>query len=311
MVTVTRHDVDDAWTITVDSGGSAELRPLGITFQPQRLTAEQAEHLQSLLITSLPPEPHPDIAAPSTSAKQSVAALRAVHPVINPPSLTHADINLNLLGPIRVEGIGGRPLTPRTVELLVYLALHGPATGPDLDEMIWNGERGNPNTRNVFIRRARDRLGDDVLPPVGPDGHFRLGEGIGTDWGSFQHHLAQAVALEGQEQIHELAAAMALVRDRPFRGIGPTAYAWADHDIQTMVSAITDTAILLARIHDETGRHRDAIAAATLGLQVEPCSEELQTIAINATLAQSGPTEAKSLRRRYSELMARLDPELA
>jgi nucleoid-associated protein YgaU len=310
-VTVTRHDADDAWTITVHSGGGAELRPLGITFQPQRLTTEQAEHLQSLLISSLPPEPHPDIAALPTSAKESVAAIRAVHPVINPSSLRQADINLNLLGPIRVEGIGGRPLTPRTVELLVYLALHGPATGPDLDEMIWNGERGNPNTRNVFIRRARDRLGDDVLPPVGPDGHFRLGEGIGTDWGSFQHHLAQAVAIEGQEQIHELAAAMALVRDRPFRGIGPTAYAWADHDIQTMAGTITDAAILLARIHNEAGRHRDAIAVATLGLRVEPCSEELQKIAINATFAQSGPKEAKNLRRRYSELMARLDPELA
>ncbi|MBN9376420.1 MAG: bacterial transcriptional activator domain-containing protein, partial [Cellulomonas sp.] len=201
--------------------------------------------------------------------------------------------------------------SPRTVELLVYLALHGPATGPDLDEMIWKGERGNSNTRNVFIRRARERLGDEVLPPVGIDGLFRLGDGITTDWASFQHHLAQAVALEGQPRVSELAAAVALVRDRPFRGISPAAYVWADYDIQKMVGAIVDGAGLLARIHQQAGRNRDAIAVATLGLLVEPCSEELQTIAINATFSQSGPEEAKNLRRRYSELMGRLDPELA
>ncbi|WP_291762712.1 LysM peptidoglycan-binding domain-containing protein [Cellulomonas sp. 73-145] len=310
-VTLTRQDVDDAWTIRVDSAGMARLEPLDITFQTQRLTSEQADQLRALLLTSLPPEPHAANGTPATSAQDDVAALRRAHLIVNEPNLMAAGIRLNLLGPVQVEGIGGRPLTPRTVELLVYLALHGPASGPDLDEMIWKGERGNPNTRNVFIRRARERLGDGVLPLVDVDGLFRLGEGVRTDWARFQHHLAQAVAFEGQQQVDELAAAMALVRDRPFRGISPTAYVWADYDIQKMVGAIVDAAGILARIHQEAGRSRDAITVATLGLLVEPCSEELQTIAINATFSHSGPREAKSLRRRYSELMGRLDPELA
>ncbi|OJV78672.1 MAG: hypothetical protein BGO37_12570 [Cellulomonas sp. 73-92] len=311
VVTLSRQDEEGAWTIRVDAAGVARLEPLDITFQAQRLSSEQTGHLRDLLIISLPPAPHLADAAPTTTPQEDTAALRAAHPVINEPNVAAAGIRLNLLGPIQVEGIGGRPLSPRTVELLVYLALHGPATGPDLDEMIWKGERGNSNTRNVFIRRARERLGDEVLPPVGIDGLFRLGDGITTDWASFQHHLAQAVALEGQPRVSELAAAVALVRDRPFRGISPAAYVWADYDIQKMVGAIVDGAGLLARIHQQAGRNRDAIAVATLGLLVEPCSEELQTIAINATFSQSGPEEAKNLRRRYSELMGRLDPELA
>ncbi|WP_263730446.1 LysM peptidoglycan-binding domain-containing protein [Cellulomonas sp. SG140] len=310
VVTLTRQDVDDAWTIRVDAAGSARLEPIDIAFQTQRLTSEQADHLRDLLITSLPPDPHPADAAPRTTAQEDTAALRAAHPVISEPNVAAAGIRLNLLGPIQVDGIGGRPLTPRTVELLVYLALHGPASGPDLDEMIWNGKRGSANTRNVFMRRARERLGDEVLPTVGIDGLFRLGEGVETDWSGFQYHLAEAVARDGQGQVDELAASIALVRDRPLRGVPPAAYVWADHDIQEMVSAITDAAELLARTHSEAGRHRDAIKVATLGLLVDPGSEELQRIAITSTFARSGPKEANELRRRYSEFMARLDPEL-
>lgn len=311
VVTLSRQEEEGAWTIRVDAAGVARLEPLDITFQAQRLSSEQTGHLRDLLITSLPPAAHPADAAPTTTAQEDTAALRAAHPVINEPNVAAAEIKLNLLGPIQVEGIGGRPLTPRTVELLVYLALHGPATGPDLDEMMWQGERGNSNTRNVFIRRARERLGEGVLPPVGVDGLFRLGVGIETDWRRFQRHVAQALTLDGREQVDELAAAMSLVRDRPFRGISPTAFVWADNDIQEMASAITDVARVLAGLHIEVGRHHLALETATLGLLVEPCSEALQNLAISATRSLSGAEEAKKLRRRYSLLMAELDPELA
>ncbi|CAL8978637.1 hypothetical protein CELL_02919 [Cellulomonas sp. T2.31MG-18] len=310
VVTLTRQDVDDAWNIRVDPAGRARLEPLDISFRPQRMTQEQTDHLRDLLITSLPPEPHPANGALATRAQEDVAALRTAHPVVSEPNPTAAGCRLNLLGPIQVEGTGGRPLTARTVELLVYLALHGPASGPDLDEMIWKGERGNANTRNVFIRRARERLGDDVLPPVGIDGLFRLGEGIETDWDSFQRLVAQGVALDGEQRLDKLAAAMTLVRDRPFRGISPGAYVWADHDIQTMISVIADAAGLLARIHLEAKRYRDALTVATLGMLCEPCSEELQAIALTATEASSGPGAAGELRRRFTEFMVRLDPEL-
>ncbi|OZB88141.1 MAG: hypothetical protein B7X41_09705, partial [Microbacterium sp. 14-71-5] len=309
-VTLTLQDVDTAWTVRVDAAGRSQLWPLDITFEAQRLTSEHADSLRSLLVTALPPQPHPENALRAIGVEETAAALRAVHPVTAEPTPA-GGVRLNVLGPIQVEGIAGRPLTPRTVELLAYLALHGPATGPDLDEMLWKGERGSANTRNVFIRRARERLGEAVLPAVGADGLFRLGTGIETDWARFQRHLTRALALDGQDQVEELAAAMALVRDRPFRGIAPTAYIWADHDLQTMVSAIADAAGLLARLHNEAGRHREAIRAATLGLVAEPCSDELQTIAIAATREQSGPQEAMRLRRRYAGVMARLDPELA
>lgn len=132
-----------------------------------------------------------------------------------------------------------------------------------------------------------------------------------TDWAQFQRLVADALAANGEARVGGLTAALDLVRDRPFRGIGDGQLPWADYDIQQMTSAIADAAHLLARTLHESGRHRDALDAAMRGLGIEPFSESLQQEAVAATEAVAGTEVARLLRRRFSAEMARLDPELA
>lgn len=313
VVTITRQRAGGAWTVEVTSDGSARLEPLGIDYQPQRLTAEHAEQLSTVLVTSLPPEPRRTSEEPTTTLADDVTALGAANPPAPPAEDDEPQVSIDVLGPIQFRGLPptAKRLTPRMKELLVYLALHGPTTGADLEDVLWNGERVQHGTRATLAYRTRDRVGKEVLPKAGDDGIFRLGPTVTTDWARFQHLIADALAGHGQERIDRLMEALDLVRDRPFRGIGGGQFPWADYDIQQMTSAIADAVHLLVRLLHESGHHREALDAAMRGLRIEPFSESLQQQAVAATGAVAGPGAARRLRQRFSAEMVRLDPELA
>ncbi|NUU15822.1 LysM peptidoglycan-binding domain-containing protein [Cellulomonas humilata] len=313
-ILITRAPVDGAWTLELDSRGTARLSPLGIKVQPQRLAPEQLEVMRSLLLTSLPPSldashhQQPDATA-------DIAAMAAVRQpdVVETDGDTEPTLHINVLGPIQITGLTNprAPLSPRMQELLVYLALRGPASGPALDEVLWAGARVAPTTRNALIYRTRGRVGEDVLPRLEGESTFALGPGASTDWLQFQRRLTRALNGPDTERIDALSSALELVRDRPFLGIGGADYTWADHDIQQMISTIADAAHVLARLQLDAGRPRDALHTATLGLLVEPYSEQLQDDAINATEASAGAQAARHLRERFNEQLVRLDPELS
>jgi len=312
VVTITRQPTD-AWTIQVSADGSARLEPLGIDYQPQRLTAEHAEQLRTVLVTSLPPEPRRTPEELTTALAEDVTALALANPPAPPLEEDEPQVSIDVLGPIQFRGLPptAKRLTPRMKELLVYLALHGPTTGTDLEDVLWDGERVQHGTRATLAYRTRDRVGKDVLPKASDDGVFQLGPMVTTDWARFQHLIADALASDGQERIDCLTGALDLVRDRPFRGIGGGQFPWADYDIQQMTSAIADAAHLLARLLHESGRHREALDAAMRGLSIEPFSESLQLQAVTATEAAAGPDAARRLRQRFTTEMVKLDPELA
>ena len=102
---------------------------------------------------------------------------------------------------------------------------------------------------------------------------------------------------------------MDLVRGRPFLGIDDAHYGWAESDIQVMVSAIADTAHLLARIHHEAGRYAEATQVATHGLLAEPLSTLLQRDAIDAANSRGDHEESRRLRARFEFRLAELDPD--
>lgn len=313
VVTITRQPTDAAWRICVAADGSARLEPLGIDFQAQRLTTEHAEQLRSVLVTSLSPEPRRTPEEATTTLDEDVAALTVVNPPAPRAEHDESPVSIDVLGPIQFRGLPptAKRLTPRMKELLIYLALHGPTTGADLEDVLWDGERVQRGTRATLAYRTRDRVGKDVLPTASDDGIFRLGPAVTTDWARFQGLIADALAGTGEERINRLTEALALVRDRPFRGLGGGQFPWADYGIQQMTSAIADAAHLLARLLHESGQDRGALDAAMRGLSIEPFSESLQQQAVAATEAVAGPEAARRLRQRFSAEMARLDPELA
>ncbi|HEY3547382.1 MAG TPA: LysM peptidoglycan-binding domain-containing protein [Propionicimonas sp.] len=313
VVTLTRELAEGGWTARIAADGSALLEPLALDYQPQRLSDEHMERLRSALMLALPPESRRTPQELATTVSEDVETLRAARPPIEPARPTEPAVTINVLGPIEIRGLPSakKSLSPLQEELLVYLALHGPATGSDLDEALWNGQRVDPQTRASLIYRTRQRAGEEVLPVAGRWRPLLLGDGVRTDWHQFQQLVADALTRAGDERVGDLTKALDLVRDRPFRGIEGTAYAWADYDIQRIASAIADAALILARLQTESGQPRRAVNAAMRGLAVEPFSESLQQLALAATEESAGPDEAQRLRRRFAAAMSRLDPELA
>lgn len=313
VVTITREAIGAGWTIRTKDDGLALLHPFAIEFQAQRLSPDQVEQLQSLLLTAMPPDPQPALTRAPTEVADDIEALRGRLPTVPEEADTSPGVSINLLGPIEIKGLAADapPLTARMTEVLVYLALHGPVTGPDLDEVLWGGERVRPGTRAQLLFRTRERVGKVILPTFQDDGRFSLGPCVSTDWARFERLVAQAASTGGDAQMEQLSEALEIVRDRPFRGIATSDYPWADYDIQRMTSAVADAATVLARLLHQASRHREALNAALKGLCVEPLSNPLQRVAIAATRELSGNEVAVELRHRFAAQMSRLDPELA
>ncbi|MFJ7630496.1 hypothetical protein ACIQZN_28825 [Streptomyces sp. NPDC097595] len=78
---------------------------------------------------------------------------------------------------------------------------------------------------------------------------YRFGGDTGTDWHRFQA-LALRGRLKGEDGAGDLSAALELVRGRPFDGIPPRRYVWAEYLRQDMITAVVDTAALLAELLD-------------------------------------------------------------
>ena len=213
---------------------------------------------------------------------------------------------------ITIDGLppdNGAHLSRRSTELLVYLALRGRATGPELDEALWHGLRIDNQTRNSLVYRTRQRVGADVLPVVGPDGVYRLAPAVTCDWSEFQV-LARRGLAAGTEGIEDLQAAFDLVRDRPLLGIRDRDYTWAEYDIQHMISTIADTAHVLACLWNEAGAHRAAMQSATKGLRVDGASSQLAADALLAVEALGDSAEVERLRGQLEPALAELDSEL-
>ena len=70
-----------------------------------------------------------------------------------------------------------------------------------------------------------------------------------TDWAAFTQYVSAARERASDEALRHLEAALDLVRGRPFLGVDPSRYAWAERPLQEMVSSITDAAVMAAEIH--------------------------------------------------------------
>lgn len=310
-VLITAGEARDGWTLDVQPDGIALLEPLGIQLHVQRLSDQNLDALRSLLQTALPPTPAQPATTPPVPVGTDLDALRDVYPQPEPEAkpIDGNRVVVRVLGPVEIEGLpaGVGQLRPRVKELLVFLALHGPTTATDLDDVLWNGARVNPHTRNMLIYRARQAVGEEILPRR-DDGRYGLTETVTTDWALFQGRVGAAVnEVDAQERERLLAAALELVQERPLRGLGGAEYPWADLDIQMMSSAVADAALVHAQFLHQSGRSREAIEAAIRGLRAEPYSERLQALLLEATESAAGREEAGRLRLSFAEAALALD----
>ena len=219
-----------------------------------------------------------------------------------------------LLGPVEVvraddAAIPGR--VRRATELAAYLVLHPGASRHELDEVLWPGRRVGRSTRNPFISRTRQWLGRTPdghahLPLVGDEAAYRLLPVVGCDWHDFVRHALAGLATEPVDSA-ELTAALQLVRGRPFQGIDPSSYAWAEPDVQDIVSTVVDVAHVLAGRALEDGDAPAAARAAARGLLAEPGSETLHRDAIRAALLRGDRTDVERAVERMHAAFEALD----
>ncbi|MGW6130790.1 LysM peptidoglycan-binding domain-containing protein [Cellulomonas sp. NPDC055163] len=318
-VLLTTSSLDGSWTLTVGADGSAALEPAGTELTAPRLTADDLSRITDLLATAeAETASRSEPGSKTTDDVDQDEPARALAAISAPDASARTGVGkgtglrINVLGPIEVLGLptGTRPLGKRSTELLVYLALRGKATGPELDDVLWHGRRVDNQTRNSLIYRTRQRVGAHNLPPVDADGHYHLGPDVACDWGDFRHLAEEGLATDTGAH-KALREALALVRDRPLCGIAGNEYIWAEHDAQQMIAAIVDIAHVLSGQFLAAGDSQGAILAATRGLLAEACSETLYYDAIRAAQASGAEDEADRLSDRLQATLEALDPEYA
>jgi DNA-binding SARP family transcriptional activator len=301
----------DGWQLRTDDGDTWRLDPGGVTVVPQRLDDDAMRSLHDLL----DPRTHPVEPEPDGSVSEQRDRLRDLLARLDVPEVSDAagGPRVLLLGAVEVQGadddlIPGR--VRRATELVTYLALHPGATRHAVDEAMWPGRRVSRSTRNPFVSRARQWLGRDdsgaaYLPLVADEGSYRLLPQVSCDWYDFVRLARQG--LRDDDGVADLESALALVRGRPFLGVDPASYAWADDDVQGIVAAVVDVAHLLSVARLGAGAAADAARAAARGLVVEPASETLHRDVIRAAAARGDSAEVRRAVARMRQSFEALD----
>ncbi|MEV8457592.1 LysM peptidoglycan-binding domain-containing protein [Streptomyces sp. NPDC052095] len=160
------------------------------------------------------------------------------------------------------------------LEMTAWLVLHPGASRHQLDEVLAPGGIVTRDTRNTRLGDVRRWLGSDAqgnkhFPHVNtqPDKLYRLA-GVDCDWDRFQRLAHSGRTADGPAGEQLLRQALDLVHGRPFSGIPSRRYAWAESLAQEMISAIVDVADDLAERSLARGDARNALWAATRGLDV-------------------------------------------
>lgn len=327
------EEAKSSWILKVDSGGRGRLDPLGINVDVSRLNTDNYRSVIKLLKSSdigfEPSEPEPNddeldevsLVAITQDLPQAVLTALPLPPQGLPDDDgEELDVNraprVNVLGRVEIAGLPAGASSnrrARATEFVAYLALHPGAGAHEIDEAIWPGRRVAKEMRNSFVSRVRHWLGYDLdgqpfLPLVADHGDYRLSPEVDCDWHELLRFAREGLA-SGPGGVDLLEHALALVRGRPFLGVDPTTYIWAEADTQEMVSTVVDVAHMLSALQLGHGDARAAQDAAARGLRVEPASELLHCDAIRAAAARGDSEEVARLAARLRAQIELVDPD--
>ncbi|THA70671.1 LysM peptidoglycan-binding domain-containing protein [Streptomyces sp. A0958] len=341
---ITAADADTLPGATVlpgPEGGTVRLAGRQVRLVPQHITDADYEALLKIFgITAAPasaplppPKPVREPAAPAPDAAPvpNAAPVPDAAPVSDAAPVPHAapapipvpvpvpddaaaveipepySVGINLLGTPAVTGVR-QEIAPaaagRLTEIAAWIALHPGADTAALTAEIWPGGV-SAAFRTAQLSALRRWLGTDFQR----GDTYRFDADTGTDWHRFQA-LARRGRLKGDDGVEDLSAALELVRGRPFDAIPPRRYVWAEYLRQDMITAVVDTAALLAGLLVAAGEHVAAREAADKGLLVEPAAERLHRLAIRAADLAGDSEAVERYAHRIDELTDRLGTEM-
>lgn len=266
-----------------------------------------------------PATPPPDTAPPTDTAPPAPRKATPVRPPAQVNGSPHpmrpvepAWCELRLLGPTELWLDGDRTdaLTPRSLEVLAYLATHRDGVTKDrLDDAVWAGQTPRPGSQRVTaaLTKLRAALGDGpddqpLVPRRAPTHPIRLSDHVGTDLDRALAHLTNARTEPPDQQIHQLDAALALVRGEPFHDLPVS---WATDICQRAIIELQDAALAAARTHRAAGRYDQADQALTAGLALFDPADVLYLERAEVAVARGRPDQVRliweQLRRHHAD----------
>jgi len=178
---------------------------------------------------------------------------------------------VRVLGSVRTEGWHKTPKSPRTEDIVIYLAMTRPdhVTRDRLIDALWNGKDVSTKLLFNYIGTLRKELGEPSAV-MARDGGYVLDDAIRTDWDHFRNLTRAAVGQPWLRRRAALSAALTLIHGRPFDDTDRFGWAATDGTISRIEVALTDTAADLATEALANDDHAMAIWAARRGLAACP-----------------------------------------
>lgn len=202
------------------------------------------------------------------------------------PSGDPDGVRVLVLGPVQVDGAARAFRRARTLDLVVYLALHPAGALTDAwATALWPDRLMSAATLHSTASAARRSLGRDAggrdhLPRA--RGRLRLAPSVTTDWSD----LRRAAAASDPRR---WAAGLSLVRGRPFDGLADPDWVVLEGIGAEVEEAVAQLALRVGQHHLETGAPADAARAARRGLLTSPYDERLYRLLLRAADAGGHP----------------------
>jgi DNA-binding SARP family transcriptional activator len=221
-------------------------------------------------------------------------------------------LDVSVLGrvQVRVDGRRLRMGRAKSVELLVYLAMH--PEGADADELweaLWPDRPMSPALLHTTVSVARRSLRESAeRPPLVSDARegrlYHLAGPLQLDWDRFVQ-LAEDGTRGGHASADALAlaAALDLVRGVPFTTAASGSYDWARSERTEMEAAIGSVAERLGQLRLERGDVIGARQAARRGLRGAPYDERLYRLLMWAAHASDNPGGIDSVMHELTSVL--------
>jgi len=244
---------------------------------------------------------HDGRGADQTITAASASVDRPTAPDLSVIADPSPEVEVRVLGPIEIIG-ASRPFTRAwSIELIVYLAMHGNGASSDQwATALWPDRTMAAASLHSTASAARRSLGvsvsgDDHLPRA--HGRLALGPGVSSDWGRFS-------TLSEREDPDSWREGLELIRGRPFEGLRAPDWVLLEGISANVEASVVD---LAGRYAEYCLSVRDPVGAewaARQGLVVSAYDERLYRILLRAADAAGNPAGVESVMAELVRLVA-------
>ncbi len=220
------------------------------------------------------------------------------------------EVLVRVLGEMTVIG-GHKPLKPKQLGLMTYLALHTDASADRLEEAIWPDPMTSRRRRlHNTVSQVRAALGPEHVP-ASEDSSYRAGPKVRTDLDLFKRRVAYASGQPAGMAVATLKGALDLVEGPVFsyRNADRATFVWVDleHWVADTEAKVVEVAWKVWHMCTEAGDTDGAIRAARQGLLASPANTELTDALMRAYLASGDRSSAERVYTSHVKALDELD----